>query len=59
MIKCPNCGSTAQPKLIQTQWIENGWEVERVRTYKCGCNNLIMTSALFVSDGMEMVLGRE
>lgn len=59
MIKCPHCGSTAQPKLTYTRWIENGWEVERVCTYKCGCGNLITTSAMFVSDGTEIVLKRE
>ena len=59
MIECPNCGSTAQMKLIHTGWIENGWEVERVCTYKCGCGNFIITSTIFVSDGTEVILGRE
>lgn len=56
MVKCPNCGSTAQIKLTYTRWIENGWEVERVCTYVCGCGNLITTSTMFVSDGTEIVL---
>lgn len=59
MIKCPNCGSTAQIKLIRIRWIENGWEVEKVTLYKCGCGNLITTSTMFVSDGIEVVLKRE
>lgn len=32
-MKCPNCGSTAQVKLI----LEN----EILRIYKCGCGTLI------------------
>lgn len=36
-IKCPNCGSTAQPKVITTEYNENGWTIEVVRYYICGC----------------------
>ena len=37
MNKCPNCGSTAQPKLLTTEYNENGWSIEVVRIYICGC----------------------
>lgn len=37
MGKCPNCGSTAQPKLLTTEYNEDGWSIEVVRTYICGC----------------------
>ena len=37
MAKCPNCGSTAQPKLLTTEYNEDGWSIEVVRTYICGC----------------------
>lgn len=36
-IKCPVCGSTAQPKLMTTEYNENGWTIEVVRYYICGC----------------------
>ena len=37
MLHCPNCGSTAQPKVLVTEYNENGWDIEVVRTYICGC----------------------
>lgn len=37
MTRCPNCGSSAQLRVTETEYIENGWEIEAVRTYKCGC----------------------
>ena len=36
-MRCPNCGSSAQPKVLFTEYNENGWEIETVRHYKCGC----------------------
>lgn len=35
-MKCPNCGSTAQVKVVSTEYNEDGWDIEVVRTYKCG-----------------------
>ena len=41
MIKCPNCGSTAQPKQIDRQEYElSCYTIEVVRTYKCGCGKV-------------------
>lgn len=37
MTKCPNCGSTAQSRLLFTEYNEDGWDIEVVRTYICGC----------------------
>lgn len=35
MIKCPNCGSTAQVSLV---WMdEDGYTNEHYREYICGC----------------------
>ena len=36
-MKCPNCGSTSQPKIQETEYKEDGWDIEVIRTYKCGC----------------------
>ena len=55
MIKCPNCGSTAQPQLIDTEYIENGWTIKRIAILKCGCGWLFSTSAIFESDGIEEI----
>ena len=37
MPKCPICGSTAQPILMSTDYNEDGWTIEVVRNYLCGC----------------------
>ena len=37
MFRCPNCGSSSQPKVIDTEYIEDGWDITIVRHYKCGC----------------------
>ena len=55
MIKCPNCGSTAQPQLIDTEYQENGWTIKRRAILRCGCGWLFSTSAIFQSDGVEVI----
>ena len=37
MFRCPKCGSSAQPKLLWTAYHEDGWTIEVIRTYLCGC----------------------
>lgn len=49
MIKCPKCGSSAQPKVIDTQYIEDGWTIEVVRTYKCGCGHIFTGTSYYHS----------
>lgn len=55
MIKCPNCGSTAQPYLIDTEYKENGWTIKRINYLRCGCGWGFSTSAIFESDGNEVL----
>jgi hypothetical protein len=34
-VKCPNCGSTAQPKLI---WEDrDSYSTKKIKEYQCGC----------------------
>lgn len=40
MIKCPNCGSTAQVKLIKIEQSRKG-DFEWYEEYKCGCGGTI------------------
>ena len=47
MIRCPNCGSTAQPKVVATEYNEDGWTIEVVRTYKCGCGQTFTGTSYF------------
>ena len=59
MIKCPNCGSTAQIRVIHSNFIEDGCEIEKVSTYKCGCGCLFMTSTLYEAIGSEEILNAQ
>lgn len=36
-MKCPNCGSTSQPKLIHIYQLEAKNNETNIYTYKCGC----------------------
>ena len=41
MVRCPNCGSTAQPKLQKIEDKElTCYTIEVTRTYKCGCGQV-------------------
>ena len=37
MVSCPKCESTAQVRLVRTDYNEDGWSIEVVRIYTCGC----------------------
>lgn len=52
MIKCPNCGSTAQPKQIDREEREiSCYTIEVVRTYKCGCGEVFTTKEYKNAEG--------
>ena len=55
MVKCPNCGSTAQPQLIDCEYKEDGPIIKRIAILKCGCGWLFSTSAIFETDGIEVI----
>ena len=50
MIKCPNCGSTAQVKSLSTVYEESLGEVCVVRYYKCGCCKSYNTTQWYEPD---------
>ena len=45
LIKCPNCGSTAQVKILNTEYHEDGPTIRVVRIYKCGCGQMFATTS--------------
>lgn len=47
MTRCPNCGSSAQVRVTDTEYIENGWEIEVIHTYKCGCGCVFIGTACY------------
>ena len=55
MIKCPNCGSSAQPKVVYTEYHEDGWEIEVVRHYVCGCGEKFVGLSYYHCEGYEIV----
>lgn len=55
MIKCPNCGSTAQLEVFKEEYRENGWEIIVVRWYSCGCGRKFTTLTTYYSDGDEEI----
>ena len=58
MVKCPNCGSTAQIKLIDTTHMISNQVSEK---YECGCGALLIrhyklqTAILYTDEGARIV----
>ena len=53
MIKCAHCGSSAQLKPIHTQWEEDGWSVDKITIYQCGCGHHTQTRTHYESTTYE------
>lgn len=61
MPKCPWCGSTAQVREIDTEYLEDGWSIEVRRHYRCGCRTCFVEKSWFKSEGymeIEVEIGR-
>lgn len=58
-VKCPNCGSTAQVRIIETEYEEDGELIKAFRTYKCGCGRLFLTCAHYKWDGEEFFVDKD
>jgi hypothetical protein len=43
MVKCPNCGSSAQVEEFDTLYHEDGEVIIVERRYHCGCNHYFHT----------------
>jgi hypothetical protein len=50
MMKCPNCGSTAQAKVILDKHYAYRNGSERIVVYNCGCGANFCTSQLYMYD---------
>ena len=59
MIKCPHCGSTAQIRVIETEYEEDGELIKTYRAYKCGCGHLFLTCAHYEWDGDEFFVDKD
>ena len=56
MPKCPYCGSTAHPVLMNTQLVEDGWTITAQRKYSCACSCQFNTESFYHSNGYEEVV---
>lgn len=53
-MRCPNCGSSAQLKVVSTEYHEDGWEIEVVRHYVCGCGERCVGKSYYHCEGWEI-----
>ena len=53
--QCPNCGSTAQVYVVDTEFEEQGDHIVRYITYGCGCKHLWLTSTTYQQTGEELI----
>ena len=57
MTKCPNCGSTAQVRFIDSEFMEeSSVEVLCISNYKCGCGTHFKTGKVYFSEEDEVVI---
>ena len=55
MIKCVNCGSSAQLRVVKTDYNEDGWTISVVRHYECGCGAHFTGESWYQSEGFEVL----
>lgn len=55
MIKCPNCGSSAQLDNFETEYIEDGDVIQVIRYYRCGCTWGFTTNQPYSSYDIEEI----
>lgn len=53
--QCPNCGSTAQVKVLNTEFEAQGDHIVKYTTYGCGCKHLWITSTVYQQTGEELI----
>ena len=55
MVKCPNCGSTAQVRVIEVEFEEDPCGAIRYKTYKCGCGRIFLTRTYYTASSNEII----
>lgn len=60
MPKCPHCGSTAQVRLLDSDFsLESDTELVCIRDYKCGCGTYFRTAVVYTTYDDEEVIREE
>lgn len=55
MIKCPNCGSSAQVEVIDVEFESDPFGIIQYKTYKCGCGRLFLTRTYYKASSNEII----
>lgn len=55
MIKCSNCGSTAQVRVFDVEFEEDLWGAIRYKTYLCGCGRMFITRTYYRESSSEII----
>lgn len=59
MIKCPNCGSTAQPYIEDVNFEYDETSASVMYSYKCGCGKRFSTITIYVNELGEQLIENE
>ena len=59
MIKCPNCGSTAQPYIEDVSFDYDETTASVVYSYRCGCGKRYSTIIVYETEKGEQLIGEE
>ena len=59
MIKCPNCGSTAQPYIEDVNFEYDETIASVMYSYKCGCGKRFSTITIYISKLGEQLIENE
>lgn len=55
--QCSHCGSSAQAKIIDIDYVENGkGDIIKLIWYKCGCGHLWLTHTTFINQKDEKIV---
>ena len=55
MVKCPNCGSSAQIKVIDVEFEADHFGIIQYKTYECGCGRLFLTRTYYKASSNEII----
>lgn len=58
-MKCLNCGSSAQVKILSTKYVEDGDKIEVIRYYKCGCGAKFIGASVYYEVDCEVFFEEE
>ena len=55
MIKCPNCGSSAQVRIFDDEFEDDPCGAIRYKTYLCACGRMFITRTYYKESSNEII----